>query len=378
MKVVYLISASGNSAGGHYYSLKTTVQTLQKAITPLVLSVGINESPVLKNSGFDYRHIENKDIIKTFLLLKKILSADRPDVIHAFDSRVFLYARLISHWLKIPCVLTKCGGANARHYPVAKQLVLYSYENYEYYLAHRNFEKSTINLIPNRVTPPIQDSVAIKQLANKIRQDCAVFLRICRIGSGYKKSIEQSIELVKKLNTLGYQACLVVIGFKENSNVFDELNKEKEENVFFFDNSQYTVQASRLIDIADFVIGTGRGFMEAALLGKTMLAPTNNTKYPTIVRKESLNDIFYFNFSLRYCSQEKDDRTIDILTKLLDGDKETKENCCLKNEAMELFHADNMAEKYLPLYKTKTGVESILSIDFVKHLAIKIITSRHL
>jgi glycosyltransferase involved in cell wall biosynthesis len=376
MKVVYLISASENSAGGHYYSLKTTVQVLQSKTTPIVISIGKNKSPVLKNSGFEYYHIDESGIVRTIFVLKKILSKFHPQAIHAFDSRVFLYARLASYWLKTPCVLTKCGGANAKHYPVAKQLVLYSIENFEYYSSHPRFQESKIRLIPNRVTLPKQDVSAIEQLFDEIGLGKAVFLRICRIGSGYRKSIEQSIDLVKELNSLGYLVCLVVIGIIEDQSVFEEVSKEKKEYVYFFTESKYTAQASRLIDIADFVIGTGRGFMEAALLDKTMLAPTNNTKYPTLVKKDNLNRVFYFNFSLRYSSNESDAETIDSLKKLLDGNKESIEKAYIQNEAKEFFCADNMGEKYLPLYKNQAGIETVFSADIIKQLAIKIIASR--
>ena len=65
-------------------------------------------------------------MIKTLIELRGISKSFDVDLIHAFDSLSFLWARITSIQLKVNCVLTKCGGKNQKYFPVAQNLILYS------------------------------------------------------------------------------------------------------------------------------------------------------------------------------------------------------------------------------------------------------------
>lgn len=371
MKIVFFITSSEQSRGGHYYSLLETASVLAVGCDILIVSIGLIESPILKKFEGRYIHVKEDGIVNTFRAVGKVLNNEGADIYHAFDSRAFFYVRVLSLINRVPNVLTKCGGGNAKHYPVCDELVLYSLENLEFYRNKKSFSKTNVTFLPNRVSLPRQDRQRIKEIESELVEGVPVILRISRLATSYEKSIYQAIKLVALLKQEKIKAQLVVVGVVQDADVYKRLKAHAGEYIRFIVDDEYNINASQLIDIADAVVGTGRGFMEAACLGKMMLAPTENLDIPVLVSKENFFDIFKYNFSQRFVSSKNtQDALKDILGIL--GSMEAKQNKKFIAEmAGEYFMTDRLLQKHLDIYMN-IKKPSLRLLDVLKQCVIKI------
>ncbi|MDZ7775666.1 MAG: hypothetical protein U5L09_08760 [Bacteroidales bacterium] len=102
---------------------------------------------------------------------------------------------------------------------------------------------------------------------------------------------------------------LYVIGVVQDPNVYKELKKHelvKNRHVIFITDSEYTAEASKMLYLADAVIGSGRGLMEAASLKKPVLAINKNGDVPVLLNDSYFSDAFKTNFSERNIFPELD------------------------------------------------------------------------
>src|SRR5690554_4915605 len=116
MKIVYVIYVGGHGRGGHAYSLLETATQVGNKLDIAIVSIGLNKSPVLERADDKYFHIKDQGVFKTVKCLFELIDKNRFTIIHAFDTRSFLYARLVSIKSNLPLLLTKCGGPNPKRY----------------------------------------------------------------------------------------------------------------------------------------------------------------------------------------------------------------------------------------------------------------------
>jgi len=300
MKVIYFVYGWGKAVGGHYVSLRSTAESISKENECVIINLGPARSSSLNSSKLKVYNIGEKcRILDIFREGRRIIEHEKPDVLHAFDRQSYFYANLYSMLYKKPVFLTKCGGPNPKFYPKAQNLILYSKENLDFFESKTRYKRSKKYLLPNRIIKPNQDRLRLEQLSRMINTRPKVFLRISRISNYYISSLIQSIHLVNALNRDGISSILIIIGSIEEPQTYEELSQYINENVILLTDDLYTVNANQLVDIAEYVIGTGRSFMEAASLGKIMLCPLENSDFPLLVTRENFNEVFEKNFSER-------------------------------------------------------------------------------
>lgn len=305
MKVLYFISTLGHGRGGHFYSAKTITKALSSQITPVFINIGLKESPIINSLEPEIKvynvFFNGYNFLKALKRIFKIIKNEQPNIIHSYDSRAFIFSFFSGRKYKTPCVITKCGGPNDKRLPYSHDLILFSEENKQFYENNIEFAKTNIYLIPNRVTKINADNNRILKLKEKVVNidEAKVFLRIGRIDNHYKNTIKQSINLTKKLNSEGIKSVLIIIGAIQNRVIYDELKDFSDENIYYFTENEYTINSSELINIADYVIGSGRGLMEATSLSKIILTPYLGSQYPLLLTNDNFNDIFNANFSPR-------------------------------------------------------------------------------
>jgi len=374
-KVMFLISSNKNVIGGHYYSLRTTAEALSSSIIPIIVSIGTNRSPILELSKVLYIHVYSNgwNNIGTIINMCKLIKEKQPDVIHGSDWGMPVFGRSLSFLYKIPYISTLPGGGNPTvFYPYVKDLILFSKENYDYFKTHKKFSKTNLYLIPNRITSIAQDQKRIEILKEKIEESRKTFLRISRFALHYKESIIQAINLVAFLNERGLNSQLIIIGTIEDRDVYNAImsyiDAKKEKNIHIFTELLYTVNASELIDIADFVIGTGRGFMEASSRSKVMFTPVKNSELPVLINESNFLTYFNTNFSPRNILMDKDIEVNkkNIVTLLEDEDKIIEEKIFSENMFKKYFDITNKKEDYIRLYENLEYDKQIHFIEFLE------------
>jgi len=300
-KIVYIIFSNniGSGAGGHYYSLKVISNSLKFDNDISIINIGFFFSKILKNQPLKTYFIKHQNIIKSCVILKRLIEELKPDIIHTFDLASLTLLKIIMRRQKRKYIHTLCGGPNPNYYLFTPNIILFSQENYIFFKRYNKFSDSNLFLIPNRVLPIKPDFKRINILLSELKFKSPIFLRICRISKAYIKSLIQSINLVQHIRKKGIEAFLLIIGSPDDKDVLKFIKKYENNYIKIFTQEKYTLNASQLIEAADFVIGTGRSFMEGSYFSKVMFAPQRNQSIPLLIDKETFKTAFKVNFSER-------------------------------------------------------------------------------
>ncbi|QRX64188.1 glycosyltransferase [Dysgonomonadaceae bacterium zrk40] len=366
MKILYFISVHGHGRGGHFHSLNHISRKIGEQHDVKIISFGPGRSDIIESNPFFYKHFFFNGV-NLITLSKDINKARRefnPDIYHCFDVGGYNIVRLIVSTRRNKIILNKCGGPNPNYYPHIHNLILFSIENKNWFNNNSNYNNSNIHLIPNRVRSLKLDD-NFWPIEKKIND--FVFIRICRIGIGYKKSINDSINLIRVLNSIRINVKLFVIGVVEDKNIFLELQEDelvKKGKVVFLVDAEFTNEASKMLYLADAVIGTGRGLMEAASLGKPILAIDKNGDIPVLLNEESFTDAFKTNFSERNTFENlNNDRNIRNIEKLIYDKESYSMNSKFSIDCFnEFFSLDKVSDHYTLAYtQAKTGNRQIVN-----------------
>jgi len=355
MKIMYVITVMGNGIGGHFYSLKSTVEAVKESAQCIVVNIGKAKSPVINSIDSKIYNIvySHYHPIATILELIRIVKSEQPDIVHAFDSNALFYTKIVSHYCKKPYIATLCGGPNPNFFPKVKNLVLFSYENKKYFEKNPKYYDTNIFLIPNRIRRPLQDYDAISEIRRKLDPKAHIFSRIARISPFHKDSILQSIALIDALNRENIRSQLVIVGGVQDYDTYGEIAKKTGENIILVTDERYTINASKIIDVSDYVIGTGRGFMEGASMKKILFCPSTHSKYPILATKDNLFNLFDNNFSVRsFDNANANSDNFNMIMQVLQNNKLRSD---LKNYMQQISHdyfeIEPVLGKYLRIYQ---------------------------
>jgi len=374
MKILFFISVMSHGRGGHAHSLNHISLELGAENNVGIVTVGIGTSEVLKGNPYFLKHISFTGF-NYFSFRKNIMSVCKDfnaEVLHFFDYQSYILASLLLNTRNYKMILTKCGGANPLDFPFVDNLILFSLENEKWFKDRSKFKATKIYTIPNRVR-----SIKVGKSSELDRfKGIFTFMRIARIGETYKKGIMDSIRLIQALNLkLKEEVKLLIVGTVQDPRVYDELVKARgnDFNIMFFVDDIYTQEASRHLNIADAVIATGRGVMEAASLGKPILTPAKNSTFPILITKRNFPSFFKTNFSERNLVEREDE--ISNLSNILNLIRSNVNYAKCSNYSISLFNeyfnVANVKSKYLKIYNDADKSQRSF---FIKDLNIYITT----
>ena len=352
-KVCYIIfSQTDKSLGGHYRSLKSHYESFKNESIidekSFIVNFGKVFSPVLKGmeSVFFFKTVNFGSFYRSIKLVRN----EKPDIIHSYDMASYCLAKFISFYYgSIPIIHTKCGGPNLSNYSNV-QTIFFSSENYEDF--KRSHPKQKAYLIPNRVLrkkekKEDEDILCLKELLKKKGTDINL-LRINRISKKYESTMNQAVKLVQKLNNIGIQSKLFIIGTIEDKYVLEQI-EHIDPNVVVLSKSEYTNNASKFIPLFNAIIGTGRGVMEGFSYSKPVLVPCENLKFPILVNQENFGQALFYNFSERLVipNTHIDIEFEKILEKLTDKEENYKYTAEIFDK---YFNIQTAASQYRTIY----------------------------
>lgn len=353
-KVAYMIWTFHVGVGGHYQSLISTIKALdKKKIKSLIINCGAIPAVTLEKSGLDFSFVRVTpfSIKSASKQVKKLTEVHDIDIIHCFDYFSYHFSKKTSK----PTLLTIPGGKNNPSLPQIKNILLFSSENYSFYKNKPAFSKSNLFLLRNRVGKLIQDKERIKKLESAYKPKGIKILKIARIGSYYKNSILDSIKFSNFLSSKGISNTLFIIGYVEDDKVKNEinariLNAANSKNINLITDDFYTNNANQLLDLADIVMGTGRGIMEALSLNKISYAPIRSGKAHVLVNRETIDELQYYNFSerARLKSEPKEKYCYKHLLNTIENKNEYK--LWAENVFNERYSVNNITQKLIHIY----------------------------
>lgn len=375
-KILFVITTY-QPVGGHYYSLVTTARALSDIYDVHIFNLGTVLSPIIEKSGlsYDFVYYNKRNFVKVSKYISNYVSMQNISVVHGFDyTSCFLLSYAVKKNRDICFAWTKCGGqlSKSRKIPDIKNIVVFSLQDLQFF--ERRYPDKNYNLmcIPNRVSDFDSDKIRIEQLQKKYNlNDKRVILRIGRISEAYVNSIIQSIYLHKLLYKEDTRFALLIIGTVKGDELLRKIETVSEncENVYIETSQEFTNNSKELIDIAELVVGTGRGFMEACSKNKVMFVPSDAKKYPVLVTESNFQTALFYNFSPRYYDDTKEYIEGKQLLTFVNEYK-----CISRKWYDEYFSAEIINLKYCEFYEN-IKKHNISDVTIVKYMILEYIES---
>tara|TARA_B110001452_G_scaffold67562_1_gene54408 strand:- start:6705 stop:7862 length:1158 start_codon:yes stop_codon:yes gene_type:complete len=372
MKILNLISTLGHGRGGHFYDLITITQELQKKISITTVNICKQESEVLNSSKINLINLKfnGLNIVLVVIKLIRIVKSNKITHINCYDLNGLPFANILSFFFKIKIIYTKCGGPNPKgYYPGLDNLLLMSKENFSFFDKNEKYKLTNKVLIPNRVNNLIVDYERIESLKNLIGNPKKIILRISRITDHYESTLMQTVNLYNSLNLKDKETTLLIIGVVQEDDLLLKLQNQVKniEKAFFITDDFYTLNASELIPIADVVVGTGRGVMEASFFNKILLTPLKDCKYPVLISEANFEELFQTNFSPRNHDENYNEikNLSNIESCLNDGIFYNKNIDFVKSIRKEYFDVSSVNIKYYNFFK-KCSFPKFRIYDFIR------------
>lgn len=375
MNILFVISSDGKGSGGHYNSLNQVSLEIGKHHQVQIILLGKGHSPIIESNPFFNGTIPTgRSLADLFLLKSKIKRSCQsfiPDVINCFDSDSLLRMVSSGYSRKTPIVLNKCGGPNPlkSNYQHANAIVVFSQENQKWFLQNKYYTSNSIFLIPNRVRK--LEVLPENKRVEKASKNRLTFLRVSRLGGAYEMTLHQTFHLLDEL-CKNFQVELFIIGKIQDEKKFNKL-KEIGVNKSYpvkFITDERAFKGSDFLYLADFVIGTGRSFMEATSLGIPTLTPAKNTKNPILVNKKNISEFLSTNFSERNRAPENSEaESLKQIQKII---TDPSFKIQLQKDTFEMFDeyfgTKKIYEKYNLVYKHVIATSSKRSQLISKNL----------
>jgi hypothetical protein len=371
LRILYVVSAYSGSttgSGGHYYSARDIASVLQARWPQArlrILALGDVLPKALTNSAVPYVHVSpvGKGLRKYRREIMAAADDFAPTIVHAYDNKSYFFARLIARRHRAKRVLTKPAGPNPGVlFPYCPDIVCFSDENLAALGSRRRLRTSRLHLIANRVARPTPDSARIAAL-RAIVGPGDVLLRICRIGEYHRRSIEQTLVLAKLMRATGIQVRAVIVGALESRGVLQSLQAGAEAGDLFVTEPPFVVDSAALLDVATYVVGTGRGVVEAAMRRILVFVPLADADIPVLVTPSNWRVLSSSNFSARTRSTRGlDSRDLSQLKELL-RDPKSRDGLLaeLSSVLSSAYGLDAIPEKYQELYsqRQRTGTVEV-------------------
>jgi len=302
-RVFYLIYSNHRSAGGgSFYSLQQHVLAFGNMVDAHILNLGKGKSAALRGlenySYIPFVRWNLWQLVAIVTMVRKI----KPNILHAYDHKSLFVARIIRIFYPITIIFTKCGGSNgSNNIPEADIYILFSRENFLHY---KKFSPNIeAHLIPNRIYNIDEDMSSIMEIRNRfnISNDHKVLMRISRVSPYYNRTYSQCHKLYLQMKAAGEIHKLIFVGDIQDEAYFKDISKsfESDEDIIFITDPKFTRNASRILPIADAVVATGRGVMEACFFGLRVFCPSAKGDLPIELDDETFEELFSYNFSER-------------------------------------------------------------------------------
>ena len=296
---------SSNVLGGHYRSAAAIAELLREDYEVILLNFGERPSPVMQAEGietiFYYGRPEWPATLRQ--RIAALMGKRCAKAVLAFDQKAGELLRPLARRQGVGFVLVKPGGGQPRlYYPKVDHNIVFMSTD-DKWLTKRNPPNSRIAQAVGRIYEPTQDMAAQEALREKISltsKDMAI-VRIGRLHEHYAAVNRAALALAQRLRTKGFPARLIMIGAPQSPHERASLMSLKGPEDAIICEDYFTNQASRMLGMFRYNVGTGRGFMEGAAMGQVMFCAcqSENHELPLLVTEGNLRGFLDDNFSPR-------------------------------------------------------------------------------
>jgi hypothetical protein len=378
--------ASSNVLGGHYRSAAAIAELLSDEHEIILLNPGTRPSPVMVVNGLETVFLEGSPERPAALRRRIMRLMDDRSVkaVLAFDQKVGELMRPLARRRGVGFILVKPGGGKPRlYYPRAEHNIVFTSAD-ETWLADRNPSSCHVALAAGRIYAPSQDldaQTALRKEIDLLESEVAI-VRIGRLHEHYAATNRAALALAKRMRSEGLPARLVMIGTAQSPAEYDALMALKGREDAILCDERFTSQASRLLGMFNFNVGTGRGFMEGAAMGQVMFCASQDPSHelPLLVTEDNVSGFFDENFSPRVkadVSPEENARRVVAMA--YDADIQNVLSMSALGWYERMFSAETSRRVYLEMIARAAEAPERLSVDHLKsevHLRFSVVLDR--
>jgi len=373
MKILCIaIANKAKSTGGHLHSLLNISRELAKDHNVKIISFGNESSELLDSSGLYIGYCSYKllNIFRIRKQIKKIVGEFKPDVLNIYNEEIYLLFRLLILFTDAKLILTKCGGKNPikSQWVFADNLIVFSKENYNWFISNKKYKKSNIFLLPNRVG--VVEIPSEMNQKNKKDKNSFNFLRIGRISRSYINSYMKLIDLVAQLKKDNFLVRLFIIGTINDIQYYKQIKHKITltgiDCTLITDENKVKI-ASKYLYLGDCVLGTGRSAMEAMSVSKPVLVPALNSPFPILLTKDNFELYFNMNFSERSFATVEDirqnyDKIVSLIKDKNYRKKVEEDSLIIFNENFSVLELN---KKYQSIFEKATNKRKFSLYNFI-------------
>lgn len=299
IKICKVISCFGHGRGGHFYDLAHVAAGLRDLGFQIqILNIGTNPSPVVETVSPEIRRsfilYQRRKFKKYIREISKFISENKSAIFHCYDIESFAIISLFIPSKKIR--LSKCGGAPpSKFYPYVSNQIVMSYDDVDWF-TNRN---QKVQFIPNRIHRNLLINTLRNFHSNREIHQQKKFLRIIRITEYYRDSIMSYVNVARSM--ANHDIAFILIGKIESETLKKKLLsiQKKLSNFYLFTDDHHTINAQEFIGDFDIIYGTGRGVMEAIVLGKKVVTYCKGVDNPIPLTEELAIKFLKSNYSER-------------------------------------------------------------------------------
>jgi len=317
MKILILIEKA--SLGGHQLSALTTGKELQNRGHKVSFAGGKGTLTDKIKKWFPFYEIpfyfyhgprETYFTWKSLITLRKLAKLTQEktfDLIHAFDSRSYIVASILSIIRKIPITCTICGGiAPYYNIPHSAKLIVFSEEQKRKLINIFGWKGKNIEVIKSRLDMEQFKNISDTEVFNlcqkyNINPSARNIMMITTFLGPKIEAIKHVLRAMQIVLPQFSDVNLVMIGgrggfFKEAQKIGERINQSCGRKAIIFTGP--VINAHRLLPASFIVIGIGRSAFEGMAYQKPTLI-VGEKGFAGTVNQTNINEISFYNFSGR-------------------------------------------------------------------------------
>ncbi|KXZ40511.1 Glycosyltransferase involved in cell wall bisynthesis [Alkalithermobacter thermoalcaliphilus JW-YL-7 = DSM 7308] len=361
-----LLALMGLNIGGAETHVVELAKGLKKeGFDVIVVSNGGVYEKELKESFIKHYNVplHNKNpinMIKSYILLKKIIKKEKIDLVHAHARIPGFICGILHKKMNFPFVTTahwvfttKYGLKYITNW--GQKTIAVSEDIKRYLIDNYNINEKDIKVTINGIdTDKFSSDIDTSDIINEfnLKKDSIKIVYISRLDKDRADVAFDLVDIAKELSCEINNLEIIIVG---SGNVFDKL-KEKVENINKSLGREVIKLAgarsdvNKFVAIADVFIGVSRSALEAMSAQKCVIL-AGNEGYIGVLDKQKLDSAIESNFTCR--GEKKTDKKVlkkDILDILKDNDKRLQIGLWSRQIIKDMYSVEKMVKDNIDIY----------------------------
>jgi polysaccharide pyruvyl transferase CsaB len=300
------------------------------------------------------------NVIKSYNMLKKIIIAEKVDIVHAHARIPAYICGKLQKKLNFKFVTTAHGTFKTS--PLlnfltnwGERTLAISDDIKEYLIKNYDIKESNIKMTVNGINPDFfSEDIVVKNINNIDKfTDSINILHVSRLENNTSMTVIALINNMDKLLKVNDRIKLIIVGPGKEYEAIKKLAADKNNSfkreVIHVEGAKTNI--NEYIAISDLFVGISRAALEAMLMKKAVIL-SGNYGYMGIFTEDKLSEAILNNFTCRKTQAFDENILVEDVIKLINMDKEQREKIESFNKqvVLENYSVERMTDNAVKIY----------------------------